>query len=65
VGFLVAKIQPRYLIGFGLVVVGSSLVLMSGFSLQVDYRTAMIARVVQMAGIGFLWSLLTPPPTPF
>lgn len=55
VGFLVAKVQPRYLIGFGLVVVGSSLFMMSGFSLKIDYRTAMLARVVQMAGIGFLW----------
>jgi DHA2 family multidrug resistance protein len=55
VGILVSKIQPRYLIGFGLLVVGSSLVLMSGFDLQIDYRTAMIARVVQMAGVGFLW----------
>jgi DHA2 family multidrug resistance protein len=55
VGFLVAKVQPRYLIGFGLVVVGSSLFMMSGFNLQIDYHTAMIARVVQMAGVGFLW----------
>ena len=55
VGFLVAKIQPRYLIGFGLVVVGSSLFMMGGFDLQIDYHTAMIARVMQMAGVGFLW----------
>ena len=55
VGFLVAKFQPRYLIGFGLVVVGSSLWMMAGFNLQIDYRTAMIARVIQMAGVGFLW----------
>ncbi len=55
VGLLVTRIQPRYLIGFGLLVVGSSLYLMSGFNLQVDYHTAMIARVVQMAGVGFLW----------
>src|SRR5579864_3228375 len=55
VGFLVAKIQPRYLIGFGLVVVGSSLLMMGGFDLQIDYHTAMIARVMQMAGVGFLW----------
>jgi MFS transporter, DHA2 family, multidrug resistance protein len=55
VGFLIAKIQPRYLIGFGLLVVGSSLVLMGGFDLQIDFRTAMLARVLQMAGVGFLW----------
>jgi len=55
VGILVTKIQPRYLIGFGLVVIGSSLLLMGGFNLQIDYRTAVIARIVQMAGIGFLW----------
>src|SRR5581483_3295816 len=55
VGFLVAKVQPRYLIAFGLIVVGSSLLVMGGFNLAVDYRTAMLARVVQMAGIGFLW----------
>src|SRR4029077_1258381 len=55
VGLLVAKVQPRYLIGFGLVVVGSSLVVMSGFDLQIDYKTAMLARVFQMAGVGFLW----------
>jgi len=28
---------------------------MGQFNLQIDYRTAMLARVVQMAGIGFLW----------
>ena len=55
VGILVTKIQPRYLIGFGLVVIGSSLLLMGGFNLQIDFRTAVIARIVQMAGIGFLW----------
>jgi DHA2 family multidrug resistance protein len=35
--------------------VGTSLLLMGGFSLSVDYKTAMLARMVQMAGIGFLW----------
>ena len=55
VGLLVTKIQPRYLIGFGFLVSGSSLLMMQGFNLQIDYHTAMIARVVQMAGIGFLW----------
>src|SRR5258706_1416884 len=44
VGLLVTQIQPRYLIGFGLVVIGTSLFLMSGFNLQVDYHTPMVAR---------------------
>src|SRR4029077_903558 len=38
VGMLVAKVQPRYLIGFGLVIVGSSLLMMGGFDLAIDYR---------------------------
>lgn len=55
VGILVTKTQPRYLIGIGFLISGTALLMMQGFNLQIDYTTAMIARVVQMAGIGFLW----------
>jgi DHA2 family multidrug resistance protein len=55
VGFLLGKYPPKWLIAFGLMVVGFSLFQMSHFSLGIDYRTALTARMIQAAGIGFLF----------
>ena len=55
VGFLLSKVQPKWLICGGLIVVGTSLLHMSHFSLQIDYRTAMLARVLQASGLAFLF----------
>ena len=55
VGFLLSKVAPRWLVIFGLSVSAFGLFRMAGFDLDVDYRTAMMARVVQSAGLGFLF----------
>jgi len=53
-GATVAKVQPRYLIGFGLLVVGTSLLKWT-VSICRSLPDGDARRVVQMAGIGFLW----------
>jgi MFS transporter, DHA2 family, multidrug resistance protein len=55
VGFLLSKVQPRWLIMGGLMIVGTSLLHMSHFDLQIDYRTAMLARVLQASGLAFIF----------
>jgi len=55
VGFLLSKIEARWLVIFGLCVSAIGLFHMARFDLDVDYRTAMLARVVQSAGLGFLF----------
>jgi len=55
IGVMLGKVQPRWLITFGLVLSAVGLLRMTGFDLEVDYRTALIARVVQMTGIAFLF----------
>ena len=55
VGMLVSKVEPRYLITFGAIVVGSSLFVMAGWNLQLDYRHAVTARMLQGLGLAFLF----------
>ena len=55
VGRLVGKVQTRYLIGFGFLVSGIGLYTMTGFSLEADYNTIMLARVLQASALGFLF----------
>jgi len=55
VGFLLSKYEARWLIAWGLLVVGTSLVMMSRFNLNISYQTAVSARIVQAAGLGFLF----------
>jgi MFS transporter, DHA2 family, multidrug resistance protein len=55
VGFLLARYEARWLVIFGLAVSALGLFQMSHFNLDVDYRTAMLARVVQSAGLAFLF----------
>ena len=55
VGYLLTKYDARYMIAFGLIVVGSSLIRMSHFDLQIDYKTAVVARLIQAGGLGFLF----------
>jgi len=54
VGRLLGRFQARWLLVFGLVVAASGLFTMSGFNLDVDFRTAMWARTVQALGMAFL-----------
>jgi DHA2 family multidrug resistance protein len=55
VGFLLSRYSPRWLLIFGLVLLSASLFHMTGFDLQMDFRTAAVARVLQAAGMAFLF----------
>jgi DHA2 family multidrug resistance protein len=55
VGFLVSRVDTRLLIGFGCVVVASSLFVMAGWDLQLDYGHAVRARMLQGLGLAFLF----------
>jgi len=55
VGKLIPKVQARWLVIFGLVVSAAGLFQMAGFNTQIDFRTAVIARLVQSAGLSFLF----------
>ena len=49
------KVEPRWLLMFGLAMSSVGLFQMAGFNLQVDLKTAIWARVVQSFGIAFLF----------
>jgi DHA2 family multidrug resistance protein len=55
VGFLLSRYTPRWLLLFGLVMLSFSLFHMTGFDLQVDFRTLATARIIQAAGMAFLF----------
>ncbi|MGA8867603.1 MAG: DHA2 family efflux MFS transporter permease subunit [Candidatus Sulfotelmatobacter sp.] len=55
VGFLLSRYSPRWLLVFGLVMLSGSLFHMTRFDLSIDFRTAAIARVIQAAGMAFLF----------
>ena len=55
IGFLVTRIDPRWMIGFGIVMVSYSLYLMAQFNLQVDFWTVVVARCVQGFGLAFIF----------
>jgi DHA2 family multidrug resistance protein len=55
VGFLVSKVDTRYLISFGCVVCSLSLFVMAGWNLQLDYRHAVLGRMLQSFGLAFLF----------
>src|SRR5258708_28520434 len=55
VGFLVSKVQPRLLITLGAIIVASSLFVMAGWDLQLDYGHAVRARMLQGLGLAFLF----------
>ena len=55
VGFLLSKYQARWLIIFGLFVSAFGLYQMTRFDLQVDFRHAVVARIIQSAGLAFLF----------
>jgi MFS transporter, DHA2 family, multidrug resistance protein len=55
VGFLLRKYQARWLIAFGVLVSSYGLFQMAGFSLDLDYRTAVISRMIQSLGLAFLF----------
>jgi len=55
VGFLLSRYMPRWLLVFGLVVLAASLFHMTSFDLEVDFRTVVIARIIQAVGMAFLF----------
>ncbi|MDB5172885.1 MAG: Inner rane component of tripartite multidrug resistance system [Phycisphaerales bacterium] len=55
VGFLVGRVQAKYLVVFGLLISALALWHMTGFNLQVNFSTMVWARIFQAAGLAFLF----------
>ena len=55
VGFLLSRYTPRYLLLLGLCILAYSLFHMTGFNLQMNFREIATARVIQAAGMAFLF----------
>jgi len=55
VGFLVTRVDPRWMILFGIAVISASLLQMASFSPQVDFRTVVLARMLQGFGLAFIF----------
>jgi DHA2 family multidrug resistance protein len=55
VGFLLSRVDARWMITAGIVLVIVSLFMMSRFSLDVDFRRLLESRVVQAMGFGLLF----------
>lgn len=55
VGVLVSRYDARYLIILGFLILSLSLFHMTSFSLAMDYKTLMRARIFQSAGLAFLF----------
>jgi len=55
VGFLLSRYDARRLMALGLVVLSFSLFHMTSFDLGVDFRTVVFARMIQSAGLAFLF----------
>jgi DHA2 family multidrug resistance protein len=55
VGTLLRHVQARWLVIFGVLISASGLVIMSKFNLYIDYQTAVWSRIVQSAGMAFLF----------
>jgi DHA2 family multidrug resistance protein len=55
VGFLLSRYDARYLLIFGLSMLSFSLYHMTSFNLDIDFKTAALARVLQAVGLAFLF----------
>ena len=55
VGFLVSRVDARYLIGFGFLTTGLALINLTRLNLNVDFGTFAWWRIYQSAGLGFLF----------
>jgi MFS transporter, DHA2 family, multidrug resistance protein len=55
VGWLLSRYDARYLLLFGLSMLSFSLFHMTDFNLQIDFRTAVFARMLQAVGLAFLF----------
>lgn len=55
VGWLLSKTEARWLVLVGISVTSLSLFQMANFNLDIDFKTAMMARVYQSVGMAFLF----------
>jgi DHA2 family multidrug resistance protein len=55
VGFLVARVDARWLIAFGFLTLSASLYHMTGIDLEISWSHAMMLRVYQSIGLAFLF----------
>src|SRR5258705_7496265 len=55
VGILVSRVNSKYLIAFGCTISALSLFVMASWNLQIDYRHAVLARMMQSFGLAFLF----------
>ncbi|MDH4028771.1 MAG: MFS transporter, partial [Nitrospirota bacterium] len=58
-GRLITRVDPRKLLGFGIIVAAYSTYLMSNFSLGADFNTVIWPRLVLGVGMGFIFIPLT------
>jgi len=54
VGAVVEVVQTRYVIAFGFLILGSGLIFASTITPDIDFRTLVMMRTFQSAGLGFL-----------
>jgi DHA2 family multidrug resistance protein len=55
VGYLVGKIDARYMIVFGLIMIAVSMFMQAGFNLQVGYWDVVWPRIIMGIGLAFLF----------
>jgi DHA2 family multidrug resistance protein len=55
VGFLLRKVEARWMVVFGVAISTLGLLRMANFTLEVDYNTAVWGRIVQSLGLAFLF----------
>ncbi len=55
VGFLLSKVEARWMIGIGLVITSLALIHMTNFDIYMDFKYAVYARCAQAAGLAFLF----------
>jgi DHA2 family multidrug resistance protein len=55
VGFLVRKVQPKYLIAFGFIIIGGAMANLGGIVPDISFRALVFARIFQAAGFAFLF----------
>jgi DHA2 family multidrug resistance protein len=55
VGKIINRVDPRYLIAIGFLSASLALFHMTEISLDIDFRTLVILRIYQMAGVAFLF----------
>jgi MFS transporter, DHA2 family, multidrug resistance protein len=55
VGMMLRRYQARWMVVFGVLTSAAGLLVMSRFNLYIDYRSAAMARILQSAGLAFLF----------